>query len=359
MPQQSPVTQRHGSSFATGTMGEGGDLEESTINNGGVASSSRTPQDKVTPFSYYFKPTLQDYVLMGLMVPLFPFRLLLAVICLLVAWAAGKIALMGLSPEIVNAAPFTGWRLFCRHLIMWCSRALFFAASIQKIEFVGEAADSVGRFEDSSVAPIMISAPHFSYLDAFISGTVDITPVIKASAGKAPVFGRFLTALQPIFVNREKAESRQSTKEAIIRRCDTEKGVWPPVLIFPEGTTGNGKCLFKFKPGAFYPGQPIQLTSIEYISWMSAWNPIVMAWDSCIPVWQSMIYIFLQPHVTARIHILPVYYPTDEENKNPALFASNVQQVLADYLGIPATEHTYENARDYLRSLIQRKRKRS
>ena len=90
-----------------------------------------------------------------------------------------------------------------------------------------------------------------------------------------------------------------------MRRCVTEKGVWPPVLIFPEGTTGNGKCLFKFKPGAFYPGQPILLTTIEYVSFMSSWNPIVMAWDSCIPVWQSMVYIFLQPHITARIHILP------------------------------------------------------
>ena len=56
--------------------------------------------------------------------------------------------------------------------------------------------------------------------------------------------------------------------------------MWPPVLIFPEGTTGNGKCLFKFKPGAFYPGQPIQITSIQYISCMSNWNPIIMAWDS-------------------------------------------------------------------------------
>jgi hypothetical protein len=61
-----------------------------------------------------------------------------------------------------------------------------------------------------------------------------------------------------------------------MKRCDSGKGIWPPVLIFPEGTTGNGKCLFKFKPGAFYPGQPIQMTSIQYISCMSSWNPMIM-----------------------------------------------------------------------------------
>ena len=146
------------------------------------------------------------HLLSGFPVPILPIRLLLALLSILVAWSAGKIALWGQPEQVVNAAPFTGWRLVCRNIILWCSRGLFFAAGIQRIEFVGERAGSAGRFTESSVAPIIISAPHWSYLDAFISGTVDITPVIKASAGKAPIFGRFLTALQPIFVNREKAE---------------------------------------------------------------------------------------------------------------------------------------------------------
>ena len=238
------------------------------------------------------------------------------------------------------------------------------------------------------------SAPHFSYLDAFISASVNITPVIKASAASAPIFGAFLKTLQPIFVNRDKPEryggirlrnewlkvlqntsfnvfdnivwvylnvnrlfcSRANSKEAIIKRCSTEKGVWPPLLVFPEGTTGNGQCLYKFKIGAFYPGQPIQIVSIEYRSFMSNWNPLIMAWDSGVPVWHSMIFILLQPHITARIHILPIYYPSEEERRNPALFTSNVQQSVADYLGIPATDYTYENARDYVRSLRTRKR---
>lgn len=292
---------------------------------------------------------------MGLMIPILPLRLIVAFLSIMIAYIAGKLATYRNPDQIVNAAPFTGWRAVCRHIILWCARGLFFALGIQRVEFVGSSG-LPGRFAESSIAPVLISAPHFSYLDAFISASVNITPVIKASAASAPIFGAFLKTLQPIFVNRDKPESRANSKEAIIKRCSTEKGVWPPLLVFPEGTTGNGQCLYKFKIGAFYPGQPIQIVSIEYRSFMSNWNPLIMAWDSGVPVWHSMIFILLQPHITARIHILPIYYPSEEERRNPALFTSNVQQSVADYLGIPATDYTYENARDYVRSLRTRKR---
>lgn len=36
------------------------------------------------------------------------------------------------------------------------------------------------------------------------------------------------------------------------------------VLIFPEGTCTNRSCLITFKPGAFYPGVPIQPVCIRY-----------------------------------------------------------------------------------------------
>lgn len=123
------------------------------------------------------------------------------------------------------------------------------------------------------------------------------------------------------------------------------------MLIFPEGTTSNGQCLFKFKLGAFYPGEPVQPVVIEYRSFMSTWNPLVMAWDSSVAVWVSMAYLFLQPHITARCHLLPVYHPSPEEREDTSLYASNVQQRMAEYLEVPATEYTYENVRDFLRRL--------
>jgi lysophosphatidylcholine acyltransferase/lyso-PAF acetyltransferase len=48
---------------------------------------------------------------------------------------------------------------------------------------------------------------------------------------------------------------------------------FPSVLLFPEGTTTNGRSLISFKLGAFAPGFPIQPVVIRYpfvhfdISW--------------------------------------------------------------------------------------------
>lgn len=54
------------------------------------------------------------------------------------------------------------------------------------------------------------------------------------------------------------------------RAASTE---FPSVLLFPEGTTTNGRNLISFKLGAFAPGFPIQPVVIRYpfvhfdISW--------------------------------------------------------------------------------------------
>lgn len=36
------------------------------------------------------------------------------------------------------------------------------------------------------------------------------------------------------------------------------------IMVFPEGTCTNRSCLITFKPGAFYPGVPVQPVLIRY-----------------------------------------------------------------------------------------------
>lgn len=43
-------------------------------------------------------------------------------------------------------------------------------------------------------------------------------------------------------------------------------------------------------------------------------------------------------------HILPAYYPNEEEKENPELFAENVRKLMADYLKIPLSDLSYEDA---------------
>jgi hypothetical protein len=68
---------------------------------------------------------------------------------------------------------------------------------------------------------------------------------------------------QPVYVWREDPDSRQNTIKEIKRRTTSPDG-WQQILIFPEGTCSNRKGLITFKPGAFYPGVPVQPVCIRY-----------------------------------------------------------------------------------------------
>lgn len=68
---------------------------------------------------------------------------------------------------------------------------------------------------------------------------------------------------QPIYVIRENQSSRQNTIKTVIERANSDRH-WPQIIIFPEGTCTNRSCVLSFKPGAFYPGVPVQPVCIRY-----------------------------------------------------------------------------------------------
>ncbi|KAH9509527.1 Lysophosphatidylcholine acyltransferase 2 [Bulinus truncatus] len=115
---------------------------------------------------------------------------------------------------------------------------------------------------------------------------------------------------QPVLVKREDPNSRINTIKEIQRRAQSG-GQWPQIIIFPEGTCTNRTCLISFKQGAFYPGVPVQPVCVRYPN---------------------------------RLY-LPVYSPSEEEKKDPKLFANNVREVMARCLQCPITDHTYDDCR--------------
>uniref|UniRef100_H3CP38 Lysophosphatidylcholine acyltransferase 1 n=1 Tax=Tetraodon nigroviridis TaxID=99883 RepID=H3CP38_TETNG len=50
-----------------------------------------------------------------------------------------------------------------------------------------------------------------------------------------------------------------------------------------------------------------------------------------------------QLHNEFVIEFLPVYTPSEEEKRNPALFAINVRRVMAKALGVPITDYSFED----------------
>jgi len=96
----------------------------------------------------------------------------------------------------------------------------------------------------------------------------------------------------------------------------------------------------KFKRGAFVPGVPVQPVIVRY-----PFNNFTLAWTSHGPQMEE-IYIrsLLQFYNTMSIEYLPEYRPSEEEIRDPDLFAENVRMVMARAMAVPTVDLSMEDA---------------
>ncbi|KAE8607948.1 hypothetical protein XENTR_v10011338 [Xenopus tropicalis] len=269
-------------------------------------------------------------VLCGLF--LLPLRVILFMIVLLVSWLVAAIATC-CCPE-KNEKPLEGWRRkVTQTLIGSLGRLLFFSMGFHvRVE---------GKPATPSDAPILLVAPHSSFFDAIaviVSGMP--SSVSRAENISVPIFGRILRALQPVLVSRVDPDSRKNTINEIKKRA-TSGGEWPQVLIFPEGTCTNRSCLISFKPGAFHPGVPVQPILLRY---PNIQDTVTWTWQG-FSVEKLLLLTLCQICTNVTVEFLPVYVPSEEEKKDPFLYAHNVRHTMAQALGLPVTDHTYEDCR--------------
>jgi 1-acyl-sn-glycerol-3-phosphate acyltransferase len=94
----------------------------------------------------------------------------------------------------------------------------------------------------------------------------------KSEVAKVPIFGRITTNVQSIYIERKVESQREKIVEDIKERVNKfmEKAKEElyekvyPLIIFPEGTTSNGRSLLKFKVGAFNDLAPLTIIGLKY-----------------------------------------------------------------------------------------------
>uniref|UniRef100_A0A673B5Z4 EF-hand domain-containing protein n=1 Tax=Sphaeramia orbicularis TaxID=375764 RepID=A0A673B5Z4_9TELE len=254
------------------------------------------------------KAAILKCVLLGIF--LVPVRAILASLVLMVTWPVAVIITFKY-PLKGAVEPMTGWRRFlCQNVMAALGRAYYFCMGFRVVV--------KGKQVGSSEAPILAVAPHSTFFDGIVCIVAGLPSTVSRVENLAtPIFGRFVRCLQPVLVSRKDPDSRKNTIQEIDSRAKSG-GHWPQVLIFPEGTCTNRSCLITFKQGAFIPGVPVQ--------------PVLMRYPNKLV--SNVVSKFLPPHI-----------PTEEEKKSPALFASRVRDTMAQALGVPVTDHTYEDCR--------------
>ncbi|XP_055526241.1 lysophosphatidylcholine acyltransferase isoform X2 [Wyeomyia smithii] len=261
---------------------------------------------------------------------LLPFRVILIFVCLVIAWTLANIGLYGVSREELRTKPLSGWRRRMKWLLSQCAIAMY--------SFAGLGISTRGRKAHRREAPILVVSPHSSFMDAVIIYLTGLTSPLVRNADAN--LGKLIDYAQPIYVCREDPNSRQTTIKEIIERANSKEN-WPQILIFPEGTCTNRTSLIQFKPGAFYPGVPIQPVLVRYPNKV---DTVTWTWegpDALQLLWRTLT----QFHTFCEIEFLPVYYPSEEEKRDPKLYAKNVRNLMARELGIPISDYTFDDCK--------------
>nr|QZA74856.1 acyl-CoA:lysophospholipid acyltransferase 2c [Camelina sativa] len=266
---------------------------------------------------------LYEAIKIVICLPIALVRLVLFGASLAVGYLATKLALAGWKDK-ENPMPL--WR--CR--IMWitriCTRCILFSFGYQWIRRKGKPA----RRE---IAPIVVSN-HVSYIEP-IFYFYELSPTIVASEShdSLPFVGTIIRAMQVIYVNRFSQTSRKNAVHEIKRKASCDR--FPRLLLFPEGTTTNGKVLISFQLGAFIPGYPIQPVVVRYphVHFDQSWGNISLV--------MLMFRMFTQFHNFMEVEYLPVIYPSEKQKQNAVRLSQKTSHAIAASLNVVQTSHSY------------------
>ncbi|CAB4066903.1 LPCAT1_2 [Lepeophtheirus salmonis] len=280
----------------------------STLSNG----PERVGVEQGSPFSNEIHLKLMDKIALALgTLFLVPIRGLLVLASLGLGWLVAKIGLYGLTGEDIEGRARKGWRRTLLSYYGIIAKMVFWSAGFQ-ISVKGEQASR-------SEAPIL-----------FQGMRIDM-PILISS---------IQLFFQTIFVDRRKSDSRKETMEMIRKRSLDPDNDYTQLFLCPEGTNTNRKVLIRFKVGAFAPGVPVQPVLIRYPGYDRI-DAITWTYNQSHSYAYSVWLLLARPINRVEVEFLPVYHPSQEEKDSAELYAKNVQKIMANKLGIRATDITY------------------
>lgn len=324
------------------------------------------PYSKVNPFYYDSKASsgaLQIIKMFLVGITLFPIRIITFIFALLMAWVLCKLMTIGVSDEALLQKPLH--RPVLRFLFRKCARIAMWSLGFwwisrngtehvdMKWEDAMQRCYKGGRPQEergpgdgphTTAAPSSYRAPilvanHSTLLDTmYLASYHDFMAVGKAELLDLPLLGAYCRALQYIPVRRESANSRKEVAREIGRRSASAEDCWQTLVIFPEATCTNGRSIIQFKLGAFVPAAPVQPMTLRY-----PYKHLMLDWVGTSTLHGLIIRAMLQVYNSMTVEYLPIHFPNAEERADITVYAQNVRESLANALGVPMTDHTFED----------------
>jgi lysophosphatidylcholine acyltransferase/lyso-PAF acetyltransferase len=214
-----------------------------------------------TPIDTYEKIKIFWMCLLG--IPLLRFILLVIIFFFILFF--GRLGVFGWNPfnhtnPTQKRQRLPKWRRFLLGPLPFLIRMALFVIGFYSIpvKFPKSKSDTLRKL------PRIIISNHISFLDGFFFAFFCFPSIaMKKELQEIPLIGRIFLAFEAIFIDRSSAEGRKKAFQDI--QDQLNDSFFPPLLIFPEGTTSNQKFLTQFKVGSFGSGFSCQPgTVIQY-----------------------------------------------------------------------------------------------
>ncbi|XP_074565222.1 lysophospholipid acyltransferase LPEAT2 [Curcuma longa] len=258
-----------------------------------------------------------------LCLPIAAARLVLFGIAIAVGYVATLVALYGWKDK---QSPMPRWRCRAMWLTRLCARLILFSFGYQWIK-------RKGRPAPREIAPIVV-CNHISYIEPiFFFYELIPTMVASESHDSLPFVGTIVRAMQVIYVDRFSPQSRKLAIHEIKRKASSND--FPRVMLFPEGTTTNGRFLISFRLGAFLPGLPLQPVVVRYpyVHFDQSWGNVNLL--------KLMFRMFTQFHNFMEVEYLPVIFPDESKQQNVTKFSDRTSNAMSRALNVLQTTHSF------------------
>jgi 1-acyl-sn-glycerol-3-phosphate acyltransferase len=149
----------------------------------------------------------------------------------------------------------------------------------------------------------LIAANHISWLDIHvIASQLPVTFVAKADVMAWPVFGRLASAVNTIYLNRNKASDIKRVLKEMAARFQSEERV----CIFPEGTSSDGSSILPFKSNLFQAAveSSVPVLPLLFQYRFQGEHTNAPGYYGDITLMESFMSLFKRPHIEAQITVL-------------------------------------------------------
>lgn len=184
----------------------------------------------------------------------------------------------------------------------WCSMAWKLLGG--HVELLGEAPPTGGG---------MIVSNHMSYLDIMLHGSLfgmRFSP--KEEMKKWPIVGPMTGLTNPVWVCRR---LRSRSGVAMHEMCEALKGE-VPLLVYPEGTNGDGSELLPFKSTCFEAALEVNCPIYPMVThYLPTDDGTPLPWVGHIDMWTHFWRVLGLRKFYCRVYIMPTVMPGDCDRK--------------------------------------------